>query len=705
MDLIYADKNGIEIGFLKNCELDLAFGKDENNFMCTLDKDNHCCDYGYMIYAYGTEYGGIVDTITANTGKNTVSYSGRTWHGILERKVICPNSGENYFIVSGDANDVLKNLIERFELIELFEVENSASGIDIYYQFDRFIEGYTGIRRMLSAHSAKLKIEFRDKKVHLSAVPLIDYSQDDEFDGSLLKLGVTQAKRTVNHLICLGGENLSNRKVIHLFTDENGGIRPYTKTATPYSDKDYILDTSMRLLSGKDEVIEVYDYSNAPSVDNYLYLQNKPEDWEKNISNYFCLDSVGKIRELSSWEEDVFSMLEIKPLDWDANYKNYYYPVDGNFASVESISESVYTVLISQPSDWQDNYGSYYVINNGSYISVASAHDEIYTLQGTRPFNWELNYRNYYYWSGTYYSPVNSVTKRIPILLTSRPENWSTSYRDYYYWWSDGVSSDYKSVQGITRYRYDLQTNEPSDWKTNFKNYYYYKQYYRYYYKEWDPSKSDGKQVLIATVWYDKSMPTGKISNTLQREYVKKEKSFKEYAVLEKSKKWKKDTYYTKVSYEVEPLWAENKYYSMSENVVAPDWVANTFYTKSINTVPAWENGKFYSKSINTVPAWGYGKYYSKSVVTVYPQFFPMTYLEKRIDNFAELVRKGIERLKKLTNGDRLSISFSPDENYDIGDIVGVTEKVTGISVSQAITKKIVELKDNNETIKYEIGE
>lgn len=707
MDLIYADDKKRELGFLKNCEMDLAFGSDENDYTCTLDRKNHCCNYDYLLYVYGTEYGGIIDKISVNTGKDTVTYAGRTWHGIIEGKIICPDENSDYYSVSGDANDILRSLIEKIGLSDLFEVKDGKSGIEIgYYQFERYVAAYTGIRKMLLKHSSKLKISYYGKKVWIAAVPLLNYNQNDEIDADVLKLSITKPKRTVNHLICLGTGDLANRKVIHLFTNEYGALMPYSKTDMPQSDDDYILDTSEQVLFGKDEITDTYDFSSAGSIDNYMFLKEKPDDWTEHISSYYVFDDNGKLRELSSWEEDIYNQLEYKPNDWETNYDDYYYPQNGKYANVESVSEDIYTILSQKPNDWEANYGNYYVYNDAdqSYVHVSDANEGMYIQQLEKPNDWDTNYKNYYYFSSGKATGVRSKTVYdYSDYLTAKPENWETDYGDYYYYWTDGVTEEWKSAEGRTEYRYDLQTMQPSDWDTNFKNYYYYKQCYRYIYKEWNPSH--GKKAIISTEFYDKAMPTGKINSNLQRKFVKKELTFKEYTALEKRKKWKKNTYYTKVPYQVPPFFAANRYKSRSSREVAPDWVANTYYVKVIINIPTWEEGKYYVKTTNHVPTWGYGKYYRKDAITMYPEFYPDMYLQKKVDNYAELVKKGIERLEKLQETDTLSINFEPETDYDIGDIVGATEDITGVSVSQFITKKIVKLKGDTETIEYKVGE
>ena len=74
------------------------------------------------------------------------------------------------------------------------------------------------------------------------------------------------------------------------------------------------------------------------------------------------------------------------------------------------------------------------------------------------------------------------------------------------------------------------------------------------------------------------------------------------------------------------------------------------------------------------------------------------------MDHFAELVAGGLERLKESYECDSISVNLDLEGNYDIGDIVGATENITGISVWQPITKKIVTIQRNKETITYEIG-
>lgn len=72
----------------------------------------------------------------------------------------------------------------------------------------------------------------------------------------------------------------------------------------------------------------------------------------------------------------------------------------------------------------------------------------------------------------------------------------------------------------------------------------------------------------------------------------------------------------------------------------------------------------------------------------------------------AELIKSGTEKLKSLWSTDELSINFDATEDiYDVGDIVGAVDNVTGISVSAVITKKIVTIQNGQTTISYKVGE
>lgn len=271
MDLIYTNPERVDLGVLSAYELDLSFGVDssENDFEIILGKAEPMLSDGSLIYAEGTEYGGIVGGLKSATEKETRTHIGRTWHGVLNSKVIEPDPGADYLIANGDAHEVLALLLSRFNLSELFTAKGESSGIAIKnYKFDRYIKGYDGIRKMLGKHGAKLHIRWEGGRVVLSALPVVDYA-DSPVDGDEAALTVERYGDKVNHLICLGSGDLAAREVIHLYVDQFGRIG------------------NTQYYTGLAEVVDIYDYGSASSSEILR------EDGIKHFEEIRNIDSVG----------------------------------------------------------------------------------------------------------------------------------------------------------------------------------------------------------------------------------------------------------------------------------------------------------------------------------------------------------------------------------------------------------------------------
>ena len=251
MDLIYMNSEREDVGVLRDYRLDLAYGEDENDFELKIPSDAHCCGAGFFLYIEGTEYGGMIDDIASDTEAEEVVYTGRTWHGLLNSKIIEPDNGQDYLVVSGDANAVLGSLITSLGLGDMFAASEEDSGLTISnYKMIRYISAYDGIRKMLKTNGGKLRFTFTDGKVILSAHPRGEYTQDGDLDSDIIDLKVKRHYHPVNHLICLGRGELAAREVIHLYVDESGNIS-HTKTFT-----------------GMDERAVVYENTNAESLED-----------------------------------------------------------------------------------------------------------------------------------------------------------------------------------------------------------------------------------------------------------------------------------------------------------------------------------------------------------------------------------------------------------------------------------------------------
>lgn len=230
------------LGTVTDFTMDCAWGKDENDF--TLELSGIDVGEDCLVMVDGTEIGGIVDRTAIDTATGTVTCSGRTWHGILASKILTPDQGMDYLTVGGDAADVLRRLIARIGLTDLFGVASETRGITIAnWRFNRYVDAYTGIRSMLRASGAKLAVTTRDGRVIVSAVRATAYG--DDVDSDRLDFTAVRTGNPVNHLVCLGEGELKDRVVIDLYADAKGDI------------------STSQTLFGLDERAAVYDYNNA----------------------------------------------------------------------------------------------------------------------------------------------------------------------------------------------------------------------------------------------------------------------------------------------------------------------------------------------------------------------------------------------------------------------------------------------------------
>ena len=262
--VVYDSKLG-NVRELQDFELDLAFGSDENSFELTCAADAAPSE-GQFAFIDGGEYGGVVDEASYDAGRDaagTVTCKGRTWHGILAGKRLLPNSGSGYLSVSGKANAVLASLISRMGLSAVFSAASDDTAVS--HTFERFCDGYSGLKALAKANGRKLAMRRKGSKVELSLPPVVDYA--NKVDSDLLDFTLTSVHRCVNHLVCAGTGELENRAVIHFYADAKGNV------------------SHKQTLFGVDEISALYDYSNADEA-------KLEEDGRKKLAEYQTAGSV-----------------------------------------------------------------------------------------------------------------------------------------------------------------------------------------------------------------------------------------------------------------------------------------------------------------------------------------------------------------------------------------------------------------------------
>lgn len=265
MVLVVHDPERGDLRELLDFELDLAFGSDENAFELTCAEGLAPAE-GQLVFVDGSEYGGVVDEASYEAGREatgTVTCKGRTWHGVLAGKRLLPDSGSGYLSVSGKAGDVLASLIGRMGLDGLFSA--AADDSQVSHTFERFCDGYSGLKALAKANGRKVAMRRKGGKVEISLPPAVDYAS--KVDSDLLDFTLTSVHRCVNHLVCAGTGELEDRAVVHFYADAAGNV------------------SHTQSLFGVDEIAALYDYSNADE-------EKLEEEGRKKLQEYQTQGSV-----------------------------------------------------------------------------------------------------------------------------------------------------------------------------------------------------------------------------------------------------------------------------------------------------------------------------------------------------------------------------------------------------------------------------
>lgn len=256
VELTYTDASFHDVGVLVPSSGDFAWGTDENDFSIDV-YGSDLPERGGLLYAEGSDVGGVVRGFESETDNELFSIVGDTWTGVLERHVIGPPSGSDYLTVSGEARDCVAQVVALTGLTSLYVVDERRTGISFTHTFTgsrdeaesdagRYMGAWSAIWQMMLNHGLSVSFAWDGtaKKVRMVVGRRADRTSDEEQQAGVSKLGITQ-KDVTNHLICLGQGNLKERTRVDLYIDAKGNV---SKTQT---------------FRGLDELADVYDDSAA----------------------------------------------------------------------------------------------------------------------------------------------------------------------------------------------------------------------------------------------------------------------------------------------------------------------------------------------------------------------------------------------------------------------------------------------------------
>lgn len=242
----------MELGIIRDANITIDTN-GEKEFSLQIARCNWHEDLTFTNYVYvpETEFGGEIGEILTDTTLDYVEMKGFTWRGMLEHKVIAPEEGNDYKVVSGELHSVMKGLLEA-EFEGIFIVSADDTGIILEnYQFDRYCTMLTGLNKMLKSVGYRLKLTRKREKgiagyVLVETVPVVDYSSQIELSKDCrLNYTMDDIRNGVNHLIVTGKGELQERNVFHLYMHPDGSV-----SDVPY-------------YTGKKEIARVYENTSS----------------------------------------------------------------------------------------------------------------------------------------------------------------------------------------------------------------------------------------------------------------------------------------------------------------------------------------------------------------------------------------------------------------------------------------------------------
>lgn len=351
-----------------------------------------------------------------------------------------------------------------------------------------------------------------------------------------------------------------------------------------------------------------------------------------------------------------YVLTDSEPEDYQENLANYYsYDEDEDkYEEIKPIEIERYQLLKQKPSDWDTNLTDYYTRDGSSYKRASLS---AYDLLTEEPFNWQGTYTSYYQKVDGEYVKVDAITTSSYKSISAKKAKKcfkNKQYKNLYTRTWDGTQWVYESVSDVSYDTYKLQSKKPSDWNSNYGHYYQKKK------------KAKGYESVKG------------IKHKVNKQTVTKPPT------------WKKKKYYTKYSKSKAPAYNKSKtYYQEIKKYSTPTWQANKYYEEIPNyTIPSWQTNTYYMRVVEDyIPEWDLQDVY-----------------ERKADHYANLVEGGIARLQELRDCDTISLNLRQDISYDIGDVVGAVDEITGLEIWQPITKKLITINRHKKTVGYEIG-
>lgn len=254
MELIVADSAGKTLFPLADFELDMDAGWGDgvdNTFdLIVRDASAPLPEAAWRVYADGTEMGGRVEGFELKTGRasSELHWTGSTWSGVLARRLLWPDAGQDYLTLAGDANDVLRQAVARLGLGSFFSVPDGDAGVAVSYRCSRDVpDAWTNLRLAMRSAGLRLDAKWVGGACRLQAAKVTDWR--GRVDSDLVDFDLSSDLLVTNHLKAAGKGELASRQVVDAYADNKGNVG------------------TSKAMAGVFELEEYYDANNSEGDD------------------------------------------------------------------------------------------------------------------------------------------------------------------------------------------------------------------------------------------------------------------------------------------------------------------------------------------------------------------------------------------------------------------------------------------------------
>lgn len=196
--------------------LDYAYGDEENDFELTVEQSGLT---DIQLTAFRLEdtpdVAGYVDGVTSvfKNGYYTITFTGTSMQGILDKRIIQPYTNQDYYTGKGTLTSVLTQVLKDTELTQIVTLNNIPT-VNINYQFDRYCSVWQGLRKLARSLSMRVELSMSlTGQIQLSFIPL----ESTTINSNNVAYEASKQSKYVTHIIALGEGELRNRAVGHAY--------------------------------------------------------------------------------------------------------------------------------------------------------------------------------------------------------------------------------------------------------------------------------------------------------------------------------------------------------------------------------------------------------------------------------------------------------------------------------------------------------